>query len=399
MNNENLRSKNKRIFFISAVAIGLVVGIVFGMIVRIFAYEDNYVIGHAELNEALVKEVSGKITEVIQTELADGQKRVRAENKAVTEVLEPLVEGNQKYYIFASEDALLFYQNAQLTKNREGYTLERLLDQFGVNGGDGYQAFSVLLQTKGVGTIRFSVSENSGSFIGLAHTFAIEGKNYICIYCISESYILNIANARQENILMMVVFLLLGCIITSAIVFFVCCLTRLNRIIYENDLEIDRKNYIIDQFGKKVYHVGSSNEQRPLKNQETGIYTEDFLYNVVTELQLKQEKKMLVIVFGFSGKRGYRDYLSDVFKQIQTSLGQKELLFHLKREQLILLAASENDKKILEEIQLLNYILQEKYKETQLVINSVYAIQKEENLYKTLEQAIREYQKNFKTLR
>ena len=368
MNNEILGLKNKRIFFISAAAICIVVAIVLGIVLRIFAYEDRYVISQAELNESHVKELSQEISFVIRSELEDGHPLERAENCAVSEILHPIVEGNQRFYILASEDKLLFYQNEQLTANREGYTLNRLLEQFGVNGGDGFEALDVMLQTKGVGSVRFSISENSGYYIGLAHTFDIEEKTYICIYCLSENYILNIANTKQENILLVVTFLVLGCIMTASIVFFVYYYIRLNRTIFEHNLEIERKNYIIDQFGKKIYHAEGS-EQARIKDEQTGIYTEEFLYNVITELQLKQEKKMLVILFGFRGRKGYRDSLTELFRQIELQIGQKELLFRLKKEHLVLLASAENEKQVLEEVQLLNYILQEKFKENQVVVH------------------------------
>ena len=400
MNNDVLRMKNKRIFFISAAAVCLVVALVLGMILRIFAYEQRYVFKQAERNEMHVKELAQEISLVIETETENGQVLERAENSAVTKLLYPLAEGNQRFYILASEDRLLFYQNEQLTANREGYTMNRLLEQFKINGGDGFEAFEVMLQTKGVGSVRFSISKNSGYYIGLAHTFDIDEKTYMCIYCLSENYILNIANTRQENILMTVVLALLGCVITAAIVFFVSHYVRLNRTIYENDLEIERKNYMIDQFGQKIYHVGGEDGQVRLKDEKTGIYTEEFLYNAITELQLKQEKKMLVVLFGFRGSKGYRENLTELFRQIEMQIGQKELLFRLKEEHLVLLASAENEKQVLEEIQLLNYILQEQFKENQLVVNSVYAVQKDgDNLYKTLELVIREYQKTFRTLK
>ncbi|MBE5950262.1 MAG: hypothetical protein E7260_01565 [Lachnospiraceae bacterium] len=400
MNHECLRAKTKKIYVISALAVFVVISIVFGIVIRIFFYEKRYVMEHAELNDFLVKEHSMEIARIIQDELQNGQPISGAEYMAVSEILVPLAQGNQKFYIFASEEELLFFQNEQLTANRDGYTLEQLLDQFEINGGEGFWAFSVMLQTQSAGSVRFSISKNSGKYIGLVHTFEIEGKSYICIYCISESFILNIANAGRENILMIVVFLLLGSIITASIVFFCFYCTNLNRIICENDMEIERKNYIIDQFGQKVYHVTGSGEHGVFMNEETGIYTEDFLYNVLTELQLKQEKQMMVVVFGFRGNRGYQEKLTEIFKHIWNSIGQKELLFHIKNEHLVLLAVYDNDKNIPEEIQLLNYILQEKFKENHLVVNSVYAVQKNsDNLYKTLEQVIREYQMHYGILK
>lgn len=355
-------------FIVTAIAFSIVAGLI------LYLENDNFQKDYYDSYYKQQKPYFSLTKQEVSKRLEQG------EAEAVDYMKENYSFGSKSFWILASESRLLFYQDIQMTQIKQGITLEEQLEQYSRNGGSNIAAFRKMLNMGNGGRLAFSMDRESGGYQVQILPFSVGETQYVLLYCIQEEHLLVNYGMNKYRILMLI-FVLVSIAIVLGLTIVIHLLDKKKTIgLIEKDKELRRKNSLILQLNNKLYPYDEQQSYGEAIEEETGVYTAEFLTVLLGSLNADGVKDIGIALLDcrFKEDREHQ-LLLELIDKIRQTLGENVIISRDEEVTLCLILKSQQQKqwKNLERIL--------RNREDGIHIAAVFANEETEHVYQLLE--------------
>lgn len=297
------------------------------MVFHLRRYEKNFIRVQKEQGMQFCESVKNEIEEYIKECIGKDMSFQEAEEAVVSEILQRYASDMEQFFIFASEDSLLFYQNEKLTSNREGYKMMDVLEQYTRNGGKNIESVWKMLDNGTSGVLEISMSDNNENYITSVNCFTINEKAYYLLYNVNRKKLFIHYGIKKHKVLIWIenIVFLLMILAAAALIVWQCQKYRLD--MEKKEEEIFQKNSLLKKSNKKVKPGDADVLYGNPVSKENGVYDERFAKKLFEKLEAGKNTDVYIGVVkgriakdGNSTKKyGWNEFVREIKKSLTTN--------------------------------------------------------------------------------
>lgn len=201
------------------------------------------------------------------------------ENRVVSDILKQSDISDDRFFIFAVNNAVLYLRNDTVTEQMQGQTVKQAFERFRSSSGNMTELYSAL-DAKVSATVAFTFSaDHEKQFISLSY-FTIGGHQYLVAICTSENYVILRDQMQAHNLTIYLFTVFLSLLFFGISIFYV-----LNLIHSERDKKTLKKTLCSKNL--QIQHL-TNKIQVAFRDEQTGVYNQQFFQQLLSKIHKKK---------------------------------------------------------------------------------------------------------------
>lgn len=233
----------------------------------------------------------------LQSDLTAAGNSINAQENAINGVMENAEVSNSRFWLFGSENEIIFFQDDRTTEIYKEKTFSELFDEYQVKGGENIDKLSDIMESQKDGSVSYTRSKNAEEEIISLSFFKVNNKQYLVGVSTTEQYFFSLTDIYRDRIYLYALVGLLSSVIFIMLFYFLLEIQRKDNKISEYFNTLQMKNRQVEELSQRNSQYNSINSSNNLiYDQLTNVYSKQFFFAVLNNISKSRIQQVSVIL-------------------------------------------------------------------------------------------------------